>query len=161
MEDFKITQSWRPHGCAVYSSLTEVQRMLHALSFSNCFILVRAVLDPDPIPGTVGIRREFSLDGTVHHKVPCTHTHTHSHRGGNYSQPIHLWACFVGGERKPGNPAENHTNRGRTFTETLHRQKPELRMESRTLMLWGSNATCWTTVSPSGNTVFIYLCRGI
>lgn len=57
--------------------------------FSNCFILVRAVVDPEIIPATLGTRQEYTLNGTpVHQKVPSTHSHTHSHLRA--MKPIHL-----------------------------------------------------------------------
>lgn len=54
--------------------------MGHSFIFSNWFILVRVSVDLEPILVKVGVRQEYTLDGTpVHHQAPCIHIHILSH----------------------------------------------------------------------------------
>lgn len=53
-----------------------------------CFILVRVVVYPEPIPGTLGVRRKYTLDEMDEMPV---HEHTHIH---TLAEPIHLPGCF-------------------------------------------------------------------
>lgn len=49
------------------------------LTFSNRFILIRVTMDPEPIPGTLGVSQEYTLDEMpVHYRAP-QHTHTLTH----------------------------------------------------------------------------------
>lgn len=48
--------------------------------FGHCFILVRDTVDKELILGTLGMRREYTLDGH-YWRAPYTHFHSHSHLG--------------------------------------------------------------------------------
>lgn len=50
------------------------QKVYHSLTVSNHFILDMVAVSPEPLPRTLGIRREHYQDGTwVHCGAPCTH----------------------------------------------------------------------------------------
>lgn len=55
--------------------------------FSICIIRVRVILDPEPIPVTLGKRLGHALDGIpVHQRVSNTHIHTCMHTLTQYLQ---------------------------------------------------------------------------
>lgn len=52
---------------------------VHSFIFSSHFILVLVVVDSEPMPGTLGAKREHILDGMpIHRKATCLHNFTHS-----------------------------------------------------------------------------------
>lgn len=59
---------------------------IHSFIYSNHFILIRVRMHPEPIPGTLAIRREYRLD----HRALCTHTYSLTHKGN-----LHLLAWFL------------------------------------------------------------------
>lgn len=81
----------------------------------------RAPVDPELIQGTLGMRQEYTLDGTrIHRKEPCMLTHIQNlHKSrGNLSRPVQLLACFLVGGRKLENPYETHV-------EKMHRNSAQ------------------------------------
>lgn len=57
----------------------------------------RVMVDPEPIPGTLGVRREYILDGTpVYRRAACTHIFSHTFILA--SSPIGM---FLGRAKKP------------------------------------------------------------
>lgn len=100
---------------------------IHSFIYSNHFILFRVRMHPEPIPGTLAIRREYRLD----HRALCTHTYSLTHKGN-----LHLLAWFLffffGEGKKPDIPEETHKRK--TF-RTSHRQQSDLRVKPRTLEL--------------------------
>lgn len=67
-----------------YVTLLMVQAMfelkiLFLCIFSNCFILVRVVLNPEPILGMLGAKQKHTIDWmSVHPRALYTHTFIHS-----------------------------------------------------------------------------------
>lgn len=48
-----------------------------SLTFRNSFILVKVLVEPEPIPGTMALSQECTQDGTlVHYRAPYTHIHS-------------------------------------------------------------------------------------
>lgn len=70
---------------------------IHSFIPCNYFILVRAAMDSESIPGTLGPRWKYTQVGTpIHHRVPCTHKSTHSFTiNGNLWYPMHI-CMFLG-----------------------------------------------------------------
>lgn len=61
--------------------------------------------------GLVPHRWEYNLDAFIAHHRTYIHTLIHTINAANPSPGM-----FLGGERKPENPEENHVNTGRTCT---------------------------------------------
>lgn len=75
----------------IFPSLSQI------LVFCNIFILVRIVVDVEPVPGMMGMH-----DGYLH-----THSHTNSHLGeSKIANPTIV--MFLGGWTKPVNLEETH-----------------------------------------------------
>lgn len=57
--------------------------LVYSCIFRNFFILVRVIVEPEPVPDTLGVSQEYTLLGwqfiTIHHAH--THSHMHSHVG--------------------------------------------------------------------------------
>lgn len=52
-----------------------VYSFIHSFIFSNLLILVKGIVDPEPIPGNLSVRNEYTLDGMpVCHSSACTGT---------------------------------------------------------------------------------------
>lgn len=76
---------------------TREYSFIHSFIPCNYFILVRAAMDSESIPGTLGPRWKYTQVGTpIHHRVPCTHKSTHSFTiNGNLWYPMHI-CMFLG-----------------------------------------------------------------
>lgn len=64
----------------------------------------RIVLDPETIPGTPGVRREYTLDWTH------TDLYSQSHIRGSLETPVHLLACLW---EETGNQRTRRNRHGR------------------------------------------------
>lgn len=71
-------------------------KFIHSFILSYCFILVRVALNPEPIPGMLGVKQEYTLNGM---SIAGHHAHTH----------LVVLACF-GGNKKPENPEQAHVD---------------------------------------------------
>lgn len=70
---------------------------MSSVIFTNRFILVRVIVDMEPMPGTVGPCQKYPLGGAVVHQMaPCINTLT---TRGNLNHPIHI---FYDGKRNQG-----------------------------------------------------------
>lgn len=77
----------------------------HSLIFSSIYILVKLVVNPEPIPEALSVSGEFIKEYITEH-----HAHTHIHTRVKFRKPIHL----MGGRRKWENWDETHMANGRT-----------------------------------------------
>lgn len=64
----------------------EFSILKHCLcTFTNCFVLVRLIVDPEPIPGALSTPLEYTMNYMLFHQLHITHithyTHTHLHLG--------------------------------------------------------------------------------
>lgn len=73
--------------------------------FSNCFILVRLVMDPEPILGTLGM----SWGHTRHHRVSWRHTFTRSFtpQGGQFSNSQSTYCTSIRRREEIGQPGKD------------------------------------------------------
>lgn len=78
----------------------------NSLTFGNRFIVVRVAVNPEHIPETLVVWREYSLEGTpVYSRTPCTHSGTP--RGPST------------GRKKPENPEEPYMDTRSTCTQNI------------------------------------------
>lgn len=71
-----------------------------SLIFSHHFISVKVVVNPESIPGALGVKWEYSIDWTPgSHRAPCTHIFTPC-------LPVHLQFVFERSE-ETGEPEGN------------------------------------------------------
>lgn len=101
------------------------------LTFSRRFNLVRVVMDPVCISGTLGVRwiymNSSPSQSTKHTFIPR----------GNLSYPVHLPVCLwdIGGNKRTWRKLWKH---GDSMQRNVH-EYPELRLEPETLKLCGSS----------------------
>lgn len=72
--------------------------------FNKHFILVRVMVDLNPVPGTLCAMKEYTPGGIpAHFRVQCTHTHRLNHTSGQFrvTNPV---AIFVRGKTNPREP---------------------------------------------------------
>lgn len=104
-----------------HEHLQHTSLFIHLFIIINCFIMVRVVVDLDPISARLSTRqeREYTLDGMpVRCRAPCAHT------WGQfvYSLITSLFTdLFLGSWRKPKNMEETHMDTGKPC-ETPRRQ---------------------------------------
>lgn len=91
--------------------MVSICTLIHESIFSNCFILVRVVVELEPIQGTLSARRMNSLrigcQGTTHSLTSHTHTHL--------EEICHSQSAYLHSGRKLENSKGIHTDRGRTY----------------------------------------------
>lgn len=69
-------------------------------TFINCFILVRLIVDPEPIPGALSTPLEYTLNYMLFHQVTL-HTYSFTPRG-NLVSPNQPPGKFFGGNQRTG-----------------------------------------------------------
>lgn len=77
-------------------------------------------MDPNPIPGTLGVRCEYTPEeDPVHPRAACTNIRIHVHISSIAS--LHT-SMLWGGGKKPENPDESHKENMETPTEKVNWQ---------------------------------------
>lgn len=73
--------------------------LFHSFTYSECLILGRGTVAPDPIPGIPGVRQEFILDA---HYTHCTPTDADTDQSRVSNSLFTYCLCFyeVGGKRE-------------------------------------------------------------
>lgn len=77
--------------CVYRTAAFCIHSFFHSFIFSKQFILGRIMVDPEPFPGTLGVRREYTMDG----QQKSIRDHVHIQNWGNFTH-LHV----LGGGRK-------------------------------------------------------------